>query len=75
VLDYDPGKKLVLSGLSEYHTQLDQWIFMGDNQNPNMTVGWGGGGVWGEARAQTWQRDGRAFGAQQSVRNRASSST
>jgi hypothetical protein len=38
VLEFEPGKKLVLSGLSEHHTQLDQFIFMPDKSMTGMTV-------------------------------------
>lgn len=38
VLEFEPGKKLVLSGLSEHHTQVDRFIFMPDRHDANMTV-------------------------------------
>lgn len=38
IIDFEPGKKLVLSGLSEHHTQVDQFIFMPDKHDPDMTV-------------------------------------
>jgi hypothetical protein len=33
VLEMEPGKKLVLSGISEYHTQMDQFFFMADRHD------------------------------------------
>jgi hypothetical protein len=35
VLEMDPGKRLVLSGLSEHHTQMDQFFFMADRHDPS----------------------------------------
>jgi hypothetical protein len=37
VLEYEPNKRLVLSGLSEYHTQLDQFAFMPDRHDSKHT--------------------------------------
>jgi hypothetical protein len=37
VLEYEPSKRLVLSGLSEYHTQLDQFAFMPDRHDSKHT--------------------------------------
>ncbi|KAF8056471.1 dnaJ [Scenedesmus sp. PABB004] len=33
VLEVEPGKRLVLSGLSEHHTQMDQFFFMQDRHD------------------------------------------
>ncbi|GBF91196.1 hypothetical protein Rsub_04865 [Raphidocelis subcapitata] len=38
VLDYEPGRRLVLSGLSPHHTQLDRYVFMADSAMAGMTV-------------------------------------
>jgi hypothetical protein len=38
LVDHEPGKRLVLSGVSEHHTQLDTFAFMPDRNDPNMTV-------------------------------------
>uniref|UniRef100_A0A383VCQ7 J domain-containing protein n=1 Tax=Tetradesmus obliquus TaxID=3088 RepID=A0A383VCQ7_TETOB len=35
VVEVEPGKRLVLSGLSEHHTQMDQFFFMADRHDPN----------------------------------------
>jgi hypothetical protein len=60
VLEFEPGKKLVLSGLSEHHTQLDQFIFMPDKSTSGMTVGFGGGRGWGWGGLGSRQRPTRA---------------
>jgi hypothetical protein len=44
VVDFEPGKRLVLSGISEYHTETSQFLFMPDRTDPGMTVGGGWGG-------------------------------
>jgi hypothetical protein len=38
VVELEPGKKLALSGLSDHFTSVDQFIFMPDVHDPNMTV-------------------------------------
>eukprot|EP00877_Chromochloris_zofingiensis_P006933 jgi/Chrzof1/2493/Cz11g17180.t1 len=38
ILEYDPGRKLVVSGISEYHTQMDQFFFMEDRHDARFTV-------------------------------------
>jgi hypothetical protein len=38
VVDFEAGKRLVLSGVSEHHTQLDTFAFMVDRHDPGMTV-------------------------------------
>jgi hypothetical protein len=35
ILEISPGKRLVLSGLSEHHTQMDQFFFMADRHDPS----------------------------------------
>ena len=36
-MEYEPAKRLVLSGLSKYHTQLDQFAFMPDRHDTKHT--------------------------------------
>lgn len=38
MLELEPGKRLVLSGLSDVHTQVDDFVFMPDVHDPDMTV-------------------------------------
>ncbi|KAI8471597.1 MAG: hypothetical protein J3K34DRAFT_520416 [Monoraphidium minutum] len=38
VLEFTPGRKLVLSGVSEHHTELSQFVFMPDRTDPRMTI-------------------------------------
>lgn len=49
VLEFEPGRKLVLSGLSEHHATVDQFVFMPDNADAGMTVR-AQSGCWGLQR-------------------------
>lgn len=38
VLQYEPGKTLVVTGVSDHHTQVDNFFFMQDRNDANFTV-------------------------------------